>query len=615
MNLSHLLVYQATFVEDEEEQSEELPGAGNDAIEESWKADAPTQLKTPDMGTYFVIGTKLNGMYTTYYTLLKAEQADLGGDYLLQIDALLAAIKKLEEQRNTLRKRIIATLKQEGFYLTFSRTEFYKTTLGIDDTAGGEDQAALKNKDAKKASQKDKRLIDGGQDPLSNMSLIEDPKSSAELKMNDLSREQIPDDDTIRLQARRANWFAEKKRQKAKEESNVLPEILAAIKGIQAEKEKDEAALSKKEEDAAEFLGKEDITRACKASLTSELEAVDPEQRKAKVDDIKHLNDVLRAIFYKKVEIDDARASVIGKRLKAEELTRRYEEARHQFYINRNRMNWLTKGVTCTPESKRERTEEQMTARREKDKDAKARQKRKVIHLGEDYSESESQKYDDGIRCEQIIAAMYKDLARLLEIQNVWDEKRKASAEKKKELKTEIDDEQNKLEKESVGDRSSDNDEKKELDSRKEAALNEIKSAQEDLEQARADYRAKEDEVRNLIFALSADKNELIDQLLLYKNALASYEAGNANAAASLQSASAELSTLRAKYELSEGFEISGIDDNIQKAAAIVKSIVEPVNKAKEALLAAQQKLKEVEDAYKFLAQVPPTNDGDEQIA
>ena len=133
----------------------------------------------------------------------------------------MAAIEKLEEQRNALRTRIIATLRQEGSYSSVSRTKFYKTTLGIDDTAGGEDQAALKNKDAKKASQKDKRLIDGGQDPLSNMSLIEDPKSSAELKMNDLSRDQIPDDDTIRLQARRANWFAEKKRQKAKEESNV----------------------------------------------------------------------------------------------------------------------------------------------------------------------------------------------------------------------------------------------------------------------------------------------------------------------------------------------------------------------------------------------------------
>eukprot|EP00966_Prymnesium_polylepis_P208008 4818303-Prymnesium_polylepis.1 len=102
---------------------------------------------------------------------------------------------------------------------------------------------------------------------------------------------------------------------------------------------------------------------------------------------------------------------------------RREFEAYHQFNINRNRKNWLTNRVT--PESKRKRTEEQRTARREKDKDAKARQERKILDLGEDYSESASQKYDDGIRCKEIVAAMRKDLARLLEIEGVWDEKRK----------------------------------------------------------------------------------------------------------------------------------------------------------------------------------------------
>eukprot|EP00966_Prymnesium_polylepis_P249849 5776013-Prymnesium_polylepis.1 len=35
----------------------------------------------------------------------------------------------------------------------------------------------------------------------------------------------------------------------------------------------------------------------------------------------------------------------------------------------------------------------------------------------------------------------------------------------------------------------------------------------------------------------------------------------------------------------------------------------------RNARVAAQEKLKEVENAYEFLSQVPPTNDGDQQIA
>eukprot|EP00966_Prymnesium_polylepis_P303785 7017890-Prymnesium_polylepis.1 len=296
------------------------------------------------MSTYFLIATKLNGMYITYDSLLKAEEQDLGSNRL-QIDALLAAIENLEEQRNELRKRIIATLRQEGCYNSVSRTNFYKTTLGIDDTFNPEDQAALKLEEAKKASAENKRLIDGGQDLLANMSLIDDPKSSAERTMNDLFREKIPDDDTDSLQARRAKWFAEKARQKAKEESNAenilrlssensrikqgLKEIRAAIKDMQTEIKKDEAALSEKEQQNAFSLGQEDIVRAKKASLTSELEAVDAEQREANVNTIRELNKTIEDMFAKKVEIDDARASVIVKRLKVEELMRREFEAYH----------------------------------------------------------------------------------------------------------------------------------------------------------------------------------------------------------------------------------------------------------------------------------------------
>eukprot|EP00966_Prymnesium_polylepis_P320088 7376485-Prymnesium_polylepis.1 len=206
---------------------------------------------------------------------------------------------------------------------------------------------------------------------------------------------------------------------------------------------------------------------------------------------------------------------------------------------------------------------------------------------------------------------MRKDLARLSEIEGVWDEKRKGSAEKKKELKTEIDEEQARQEA-AVGDGSRHNDEKKELASSKEAALGEIESAQTALEQAKEGYRAKDEQFKKLLLALSADKKKIIDQLQLYKNALASEQDGNADA---VHSADADLSKLRAKYGLSKGAEIAGIDEKIQRTVAIVRSMLEPVEKASEVLLAAQEKLKEVENAYEFLAQVPSTNDGDDQIA